>query len=676
MLRTRLQWWCLALSVALAACGDDEKSLADAAVAADVLQISDAENLVDTQALDANEVSCRPTSRWSEGIKVFAEVTTDWKLAEMGVDGRRMSVGDFNGDGWPDLIVRSGSANKDYAPGIWLLKNTGEKTFEDVTESSGLLRTRQTFDPIRSRPCEIATWADVDNDGDLDAYCGFATKDETSADGETSEVMLNNGDGTFSLGPEGSELRAPAMINSPNGAAFTDFDRDGNLDVFVGHHDYVPEGGGMVPITDRLYRGDGQGGFEEVTWEAGLQSYGWNISISQLNAAEGHSWSWSVAACDLNNDGFPELLSGAYGRAPNHLWQAYSIGPGEGGFFNQSVASGYAYDHREDWSDNWSAQCYCQENPSAEGCTPVPPIDGQVCAGLKQSFGDNMRWNHASDRESWRLGGNSGTTVCADINNDGFLDLFTTEIVHADVGTSSDPSEILVNQAEPNVRFERPGNKETGLYREEEASYWDHGDMTAAVFDFDNDGWVDIYIGASDYPGNRGLLFHQDSPLSFRSLATSDFFEHNRSHGIAVADFDRDGDLDIIVGHSHMRCNPNGANDCYPTTQVRMFENVIGHEGNWLQLKLEGAEGANRGAVGARVEVTADGVTQTQEVRAGHGHYGMQHDMVLHFGLGSACQATVEIQWPGGTVTTQNLSLDGNARYHIVQGEDEVVVTP
>jgi enediyne biosynthesis protein E4 len=629
----------------------------------------------DVSKSDAPDLTCQPTSRWSPGTAVFKEVTTDWKLQDMQVDGRRMSVGDFNGDGWPDLIVRSGSATKDYAPGIWLLKNTGEGHFEDVTEASGLLATRQAFEPVRTRPCEIVTWADVDNDGDLDAYCGFATKDETSQDGETSEIMLNNGDGTFSLGPVDSALRAPGMINSPNGAAFTDYDGDGHLDVFVGHHDYVPEGGGMVPITDRLYRGDGQGGFTEVTWEAGVQSSGWNISLSQLNAAEGHSWSWSVAACDLNNDGMPELLSGAYGRAPNHLWQAYASAPGKVAYFNQSVASGYAYDHREDWTDNWSACCFCQDNPQEEGCGDAQAIDPQVCAGLKQSFGENMRWNHASDREPWRLGGNSGTTICADMNNDGFIDLFTTEIVHADVGQSSDPSEIMVNQAEPNVRFERPGNEVTGLFREETASYWDHGDMTAAVFDFDNDGWADIYIGASDYPGNRGRFYHQTSALSFQELDVSDFFEHNRSHGIAVADFDRDGDLDVLVGHSHMRCNPDGPNDCYPTTQVRMFENIVGQEGNWIQLKLDGGEGSNRGAVGARVEVTAGGVTQVKQVSAGHGHYGMQHDMLLHFGLGEACEAQVKVIWPNASMSSELFTLRGNTRYLLSQGELAAEVT-
>ena len=99
-----------------------------------------------------------------------------------------------------------------------------------------------------------------------------------------------------------------------------------------------------------------------------------------------------------------------------------------------------------------------------------------------------------------------------------------------------------------------------------------------------------------------------------------------------------------------------------------MFENIVGQNGNWLQLKLEGDDGMNRGAVGARVEVTAGGVTQTQEVRAGHGHYGMQHDMTLHFGLDSACSAKVTVHWPSGPRKVEHFEVDGNARYVVMQG--------
>ena len=618
--------------------------------------------------------ACGPGSRWTAGTRVFEEATDAWGLA--GVTGSTFSVVDFDGDGWPDLFVRHGDGEKDYAPGVWLLRNTGEGTFEDVTEASGLLAPRQSDAPVAWRPAHATAWGDVDNDGHLDAYIGFGTKDGTSANGETPEIMLSNGDGTFRLGPEANMARRAGLVNKPEGATFLDFDRDGFLDLWVTHHDFVPEGGGMEPIADHLYKGDGTGMFIDVSSKTGVVSFPWG-DVNKLNDGLGHSWAWSGAACDLNGDGTPELLAAAYGRAPNLLWQGVRHGDGSVEYVNRSVYSGYAFDHREDWTDNWSARCFCQENPDAEDCQLTEAINVQVCEGLKQSFGDNMRWYHAGDREPWRLGGNSGTTLCADVNNDGHLDLFTNEIVHADVGQSADPSELMVNTGEAEVRFERPGPEATGITREHEpGSYWDHGDMTSAILDMDNDGWLDVYIGASDYPGNRGVLYHQQSALSFVQLSTDDFFEHNRSYGVVAADFDRDGDLDLLLGHSHMRCNPDGLNDCYPTRQTRLMENVLGQSGHWLQLVLTGAAGTNGAAVGARVEVTANGITQTREVEGGHGKGGFQDGMVLHVGLGDACEGDVTIRWPDASLSIQSFTVDGDARYRVTQGQEPVLSAP
>ena len=73
---------------------------------------------------------------------------------------------------------------------------------------------------------------------------------------------------------------------------------------------------------------------------------------------------------------------------------------------------------------------------------PAPP-SAEICASFKAAFGENYRWNHDYGRELFSLGGNSGATVCADVNNDGDMDLMTQEIVHWDVGANSDPSELL-----------------------------------------------------------------------------------------------------------------------------------------------------------------------------------------------------------------------------------------
>src|SRR5208283_5335293 len=106
------------------------------------------------------------------------------------------------------------------------------------------------------------------------------------------------------------------------------------------------------------------------------------------------------------------------------------------------------------------------------------------------------------------------------------------------------------------------------------------------------------------------------------------------SHGVAAADFDNDGAVEILVNNSHDRPS--------------LLKNLGDHE-NWILLKLEGTK-SNRDAIGARVTVRVGHHQQMQEVRSGSG-YISQSDFRLHFGLGKATKAdAVEIRWPSGLV--------------------------
>ncbi len=623
---------------------------------------------------------CRAGNRWVPGTVAFAEATEAWALT--GVQGTRLSTVDFDGDGWPDLIVRRASdapdqsfeppaccATSDCPEGtscpvrrVFLMRNTGAGTFEDVTHSSGILTNRVETDATLGRPGQVYAFGDVDNDGDLDVFTGRGDSPD-NPQVETSEIMLNQGDGTFALGPADSHLRIPSG-DSTSGAAFLDYDRNGLLDLWTSQGSWDGS-----QRNDHIYWGDGLGAFGEVTEPLGMITQPWS-DFTVLNQGQAHTVGWSALACDLNGDGNAELLSSCYGRGPNHLWQA--TGPdGQFVFVNRSVDSGYAFDHRVDWSDNESARCHCQLHPTDEDCAGVPAPQYIAC----NSDSDAFRWSHQYDREPFRLGGNSGSTICADVDNDGDMDLLTTEIVHWDVGTSSDPSELLFNTGEPDVRFDRPGNEVTGLTRTHSMVSWNDGDMSGAIFDFDNDGWPDVYIGSSDYEGAKGLLYHQVAPGAFEAVPFAEGIDHNRSHGIAVADFDRDGDLDVVVGHSRARCS--GTTDCYPTRQARFFQNLTAPNGNWLQVRLTGGLGTNMAAIGARVTVVGeDGVTQTQEVGGGHGHYGAQHDLTLHFGLGAACRANVTIRWPDALLTEETHEMVAGYRFHVTQGEPLEVVIP
>ena len=604
---------------------------------------------------------CRSGSAWQPGTGMFVEVTSDWNLD--GVTGVRLNAADLDGDGWVDLLVRQGGTRieplgADTPKTIHLLRNLQGQGFEDITVSSGILDWRYLDDTNLGRPMDVVAFGDVDNDGDLDVFSGISTVDNTLTGNERSEVLLNDGNGVFFLTSVDNPIRRPDAVDAVAGASFVDYNQDGVLDLWVAHHNYEDPANGTTFAQDRLFRGTGDGQFVDVTAEAGLTTQDWD-DLTVINAAGAHSRAWSAAACDLNNDGIAELLAASYGRAPNHLWQGV-LGDDAVVYRNQSVASGYAYDDNRTWENNQFAMCFCQNNADADGCD---------AAGRPAITCSSPNWQHGTDREPFRLGGNSGATVCADLDGDGWFDLVTTEIRHWWAGDGSDESSILFNTREADVRFERPSREETGMLVERVTQGgWDEGHMTATVFDADNDGRLDIYLGGSDYAGNRGLLYMQVAEREFEAVPVEDFFEHNRSHGVTAADFDRDGDLDIIVGHSRARCDAAAPNNCYETGNIRFFENQMGAESNWLQIQLLGTGNSNRSAVGARIEVQSGELGQTRQVQAGYGHYGAQDDLVQHFGLGSACEATVRVVWPDGAATTEEFTLPAGHRFVIEQG--------
>jgi enediyne biosynthesis protein E4 len=165
--------------------------------------------------------------------------------------------------------------------------------------------------------------------------------------------------------------------------------------------------------------------------------------------------------------------------------------------------------------------------------------------------------------------------------------------------------------------------------------------------DIDNDGWPDVFMANGHvYPEvdnkainntfkERKLLYWNEHNGRFRDISlesgpgiTMPF----NSHGVAAADFDNDGAVEILVNNSHDRPS--------------LLKNY-GEHGNWILLKLVGTK-SNRDAIGARVTVWVGGHQQTQEVRSGGG-YISQSDFRLHFGLGTATKIdTLEIRWPSG----------------------------
>ena len=183
-------------------------------------------------------------------------------------------------------------------------------------------------------------------------------------------------------------------------------------------------------------------------------------------------------------------------------------------------------------------------------------------------------------------------------------------------------------------------------------------------FDFDHDGWKDLLlVNGHIYPEVDGLgidLRYRERAILYRNLGGGTFadvseragpalLERHAARGAAFGDMDNDGSLEVLIN------NQNEA--------PSLFKQQRKPRGSWVILELEGIQ-SNRSAIGAHVTVRAGGRVQMDEVRSG-GSYLSQNDLRLHFGVGEAARAEVEIQWPSG-IRQRVANLPVN-RVHVVR---------
>ena len=443
----------------------------------------------------------------------------------------------------------------------------------------------------------LVLFADFDNDGDPDCFAGYFCEPENEDwlkkrdKGQRDTLYLNDGKGRFSPRPLG--WRRSAI----HAACALDYDRDGNLDLFVGRG-YRVYGRSLAGYSDLLYRGGGDGTFREVTDDLGLRTFR-NVG----------NWDWSkptygVTHGDFDNDGWQDLWVCTYGRQWNHLWKN-----NQGRRFT-NIARQTGFDGDQDLSGrypNWTK------------------------AFWKKRFGYERQ-----DEMPFRSNGNSFDCAIADYDNDGDMDCILAEITHAWAGSSSDVTSLLVNVG---GRFERrPG----AFARTHTTKRWNQGDIHAGWLDYDNDGLLDALIASSDYPDNQQLkLYRQKPDHSFEPART---FGWEGAGQISIGDYDNDGDLDILCGRSLNRLAKEKRKQLGPS--CALFRNDVGNRNNWLQVVCVGKR-ANRSGIGCRITVTTpDKVTQTRELRAGLGHAGHSGPPMAHFGLGEQKTATVTVRWP------------------------------
>jgi hypothetical protein len=566
----------------------------------------------------------------------FTEIAASRGLE--GVAAKRVKLMDFTGDGWPDVLVMSqdGAAWRKRHPDapegeerkhLYSLYRSepaegGGRRFVDVTARSGLRC---------GRPYHLTIAGDVDNDGDLDLFCsGYATQHPGQKVETPSFVLVNDGKGGFRPFDQGTEEGPAGPNRHPStvcGATFVDVDRDGRLDLFTGswYRHWGEDLRLYAAYPDRLYRGLGDGRFEDVTEPRGMMLLeGLLDTLPEEDRAARrirpetrdrigrgcHKPTYGTAAADWDNDGDPDLFTMSYGRQWNLHWR------NDGGRF--------------------------------EEIGETTRFDGDA-----DRTGTYPREFHPRGRRGelpFRSNGNSFDATFADYDNDGDLDCVVSEYTHAWAGPSSDVTSVLTNLGkEGGWRFERVH----ALPRVHTRRNWNQGDICTAFADLDNDTRMELLVSCCVYPDHNVLeVFRQKDAGGWERITEEIGLRWPDSAQISLADFDRDGDLDILAGNM-----PHASRRETLPERVALFRNDVANaSGNrFLSLRLEGRgeKGANRMAVGARVLVTAGDVTQMREITAGRGHVGHQDDARALFGLGKAeVVDRLEIRWNGvgGTV--------------------------
>lgn len=579
----------------------------------------------DSDTSEPETCSPVPGGQWG-GTTAYVETTDDWGLTD--VTGVHYEAGDLDGDGYPDLLVTEGTTNtRDVWPDSRLRfvmmnrdNGAGGRTFVDETDTSGLLVARDGNTTGTSHNFYVE--GDVDNDGDMDLFAGrYYDAGSEDATGDCSEIYLNDGAGHFTLA-EPSDVCIGDGYPTAAGA-FTDYDADGTLDLWVTGW-YLEYGASVEAAQAQLYHGNGDGTFTEVTEAMGLRLKSGNSS-SYLEH-DTRRPSYGATACDVNGDARPDLISSDYGRSWNQLWR------NDGGTFTETAQEAhFDADTDLDYSDNLMYACYC----TTHSCGVEPTIS------CDNAFPDNY-WSPGYDDQPARLAGNSFTTVCADIDNDGDNDLYTAEIAHKWAGNSADRTQLLVNDG--TGIFDRIDNDSNGLARRRpERSDWNEGDLFAGFLDFDNDGWRDVLLVQSDYEDTHLWLWRQTSAGQFEEVSDAAGLNQEWPSGLAIADFDLDGDLDVVTGSSTARSGTP-----WTTHKTHLYENQQG--GNYV--RFVGLP------IGAKVEIEAGGQYQMAEVNGGYGTFGITNDTVAQFGLGDGCMVdTVTLTLPGG----ESHSFEGKA---------------
>ena len=434
---------------------------------------------------------------------------------------------------------------------------------------------------------------DYDNDGDDDIYIA-----RHKGVNEHSHILLRcSENGTFL--DVTAEVGLP-YIGTPHQGLWADMDNDGDLDLFVICRDE----------SNLLYRNDG-GTFTNVSAESGLNAY--------IRASK------AAMVLDVNNDSYVDLYVGNI-YTDNELW----INNGDGTFTDETIARGV--------NDNQIAMGSTAFDYDNDGDQDMYLThDGNQEYILFENDGNGYFTNVGEASGTNYAGQGMGVDV-ADINNDGWMDIYITNL-------------------SSNTLFINNGDK-TFTDVSEESMTTDPGmGWGLAFMDIDNDGLRDIYMANDSYfSPSPNRLYHNLGENIFEELAEGTPMESMvGGYGVACADFNNDGREDIFLANS-------GDNDAN-----QVFRNDTQNDNNYVKIKVKGTT-SNVAGIGTRVEVMAGGLLHIDDVRSGMS-YSSTGSLMMHFGLGTAdVIENITVRFPAGEVM-EFTNLAVNTTYLVTEGE-------